>query len=424
MMDGQNLHEPMPKLPPPDELPLTPPSLSEAAMSRLRHAYTVWCAVTVSAAILTLGLLAARGITTMREEESGYLRRLLFTRVLGIGRGDQDGTLIDLMLEQVLYPRGGTEAVIARPTGNTLPRPARPLDRLPETSDRIPAAAAPPPLDVYAYDPSLVPAGELPILPLDLSLQEYGAAYISNETSYTPDLAALLGKEDILPPYSSTSAAVYPPGDPLVLILHTHGTEAYSPDGAISYPDTADYARSSDPAENVLAVGERMAEILRENGVPTLHCVILHDKSAYRDAYTRAAETIAAYLAEYPTIEYILDVHRDALIRGENELVRPVVALDGEAVAQVMILAGSDYKGAYFPDWQNNLAFALQLRERLNEEHPRIARPVYLRASAFNEHFGPRSLLLEIGASGNSLPEALRAGERVAQTLADMIRRK
>ena len=165
-----------------------------------------------------------------------------------------------------------------------------------------------------------------------------------------------------------------------------------------------------------------MAEVLQANGIPTLHCVILHDKNAYRDAYVRAAETIAAYLAEYPSIQYVLDVHRDALIRGENELVRPVVALDGEAVAQVMILAGSDDKGAYFPDWETNLAFALQLREALNAEHPHIARPVYLRGAAFNEHFGPLSLLLEIGASGNSLPEALRAGERVAQTLAEMIR--
>lgn len=423
-MDGQNLHEPIPKLPPPEDLQLKMPHLSDGAMRRLRRAYLIWCTVTVSAALLTLGLLAARGIGRLREEGDGYLRSLLFTRVLGVSREGEDDTLIELMLSQVLYPRAPSEAVIARPAHDALPRPARPLERLPETTEEIPTAAEPATRDVYAYDPSLVPAGEMPILPLDLSLQEYGAAYISNETSYTPDLEALLEKEDILPPYSYTSGAVYPPGDPLVLILHTHGTEAYSPDGAISYPDTADYARSIDPAENVLAVGERMAEVLRENGVPTLHCVILHDKSAYRDAYTRAAETIAAYLAEYPTIEYILDVHRDALIRGENELVRPVVELDGEAVAQVMILAGSDYKGAYFPDWQDNLAFALQLRERLNADHPRIARPVYLRASAFNEHFGPRSLLLEIGASGNSLPEALRAGERVAQTLADMIRRK
>lgn len=423
-MDGQNIYDPLPKLPAPEELPLREPQLPPQTAGRLRRAYTLWCAVTVSAALLTLGLLGAQGVTALREGGDGYLRELLFSRVLGVGSDTDDESLIELMLGQVLYPRGTVDAAVSVEPVETTPLPLLPIETLPETEPQLPVVVEPEPLDVYAYDPSQVPEGELPILPLDLSLSEHGATYISNETAYAPDLAALLEKEDILPAYSYTSAAIYPPGDPLVLILHTHGTEAYSPDGALSYADTADYARSTDPSENVVAVGERMAEVLRDNGIPTLHCVILHDKSAYRDAYVRAAETIAAYLAEYPSIQYIFDVHRDALIRGEGELVRPVVALDGEAVAQVMILAGSDYKGAYFPNWEDNLAFALQLREALNADHPRIARPVYLRGAAFNEHFGPLSLLLEVGASGNSIEEALRAGERVAQTLADMIRRK
>lgn len=118
----------------------------------------------------------------------------------------------------------------------------------------------------------------------------------------------------------------------------------------------------------------------------------------------------------------MFDVHRDALIRGESDLVRPVTLIDGEVTAQVMILAGSDYKGANFPHWQTNLAFALQLREALNADYGNFVRPVYLRGAAFNEHFGPLSLLLEIGASGNSLPEAIRAGGLVAETLAQMIR--
>ncbi len=415
-MDAQTEAE-RPKLPPP-EIIFPEPALPVQTLDRLRRAYALFCAVTLTAALLTLSLLGARWVEALRGQEDGAWRRFLFSRILGVGENAADTALIDLMLDCVLYPRSPLEATLpdSAPTAS-----ATPPIRLPETEPALPTVAEPaPPLDVYAYDPLAVPEGEKPILPLDLSLAEYGATYISNETAYTPDLAALLEKADILPTDAAISAAAGA-GDPLVLILHTHGTEAYSPDGAISYPDAADYARSIDPDESVIAVGERMAEVLRENGIPTLHCIILHDKAAYRDAYVRAAETIAAYLAEYPTIEYVLDVHRDALIRGDGELVRPVVALDGEAVAQVMILAGSDYKGAYFPDWQDNLAFALQLRERLNAAYPRLARPVYLRGAAFNEHLGARSLLLEIGASGNSLPEALRAGERVATTLAEMI---
>ena len=403
-----NLEE-IPALPPPDM-----PDLSPRKFIRLQRAYRIWCAVTLSAALGALLLLGADAVAHIRAEGNGYLQRLFFTRVLGAGDGD---ALIEMILSRTLYPR----------TQNNAPSTESPKDipvLVPQTTPPI-LEQEPTDLaqrDIYIYDRSAVPAGQNPIIPLDLSLAELGPGYISNETAYTPDIAVLLEQENILPVYNHMSAAIYPPGDPLVLILHTHGTEAYSPDGAIAYADTTDYARSNDPGQNVLAVGEHMAKILRERGIPTLHCTILHDKDAYKDAYIRAAETIRAYLARYPSIQYVFDVHRDALIRGESDLVRPVTLIDGEVTAQVMILAGSDYKGANFPHWQTNLAFALQLREALNADYGNFVRPVYLRGAAFNEHFGPLSLLLEIGASGNSLPEAIRAGGLVAETLAQMIR--
>ncbi len=418
-MDGEKIKNPVPELPPPSDFSRAEPSLPPQRARRLQRAYAVWCTVTLLTAALTLAMLCTQGIMQIRERGSGFLRRMVLTRVLGVGAGVDDESLIELMLGQVLYTRGGrsVDAAVSPNPSDTLPPPET------ETPvESIPPETAPEPIDVYAYDPAAVPEGELPILPLDLSLDEYGPLYISNETAYTPDIAALLTKENILPPYDPESALLFPVPEPIVLILHTHGTESYSPQGAISYSETDDYARSSDPRENVVAVGERMAEVLRDNGVPTLHCVILHDKDAYRDSYIRAAETVRAYLAQYPSIQYVFDVHRDALIRGEGELVRPVTAVNNVATAQVMVVAGSDYKGAVFPDWQENLAFALQLREQLNQRYPALARPVYLRGAAFNEHLGPFSLLLEIGASGNSLEEALRAGELVALTLADMIR--
>lgn len=419
-MDDQTTSPPeenIPQLPPPETLPPVPPLLSDRADFR-RRLYLIWCTVTVSAALFALLLVGIQSVRELGGNHGEALRRLVLQRVLGAGGGDNEDSLIELMLGQVLAPRGlGELAVSVEPTPPHPPETTAP----PVAETTAPQTVSPPP-DLYAYDPTAVPAGEHPILPLDLSLIEYGAEYISNETAYTPDIAALLEADNILPPFDHTASAVYPPGEPVVLILHTHATEAYSPDGAISYPDAADYARSSDPTENVVAVGARMAEVLRKSGVPTLHCTILHDELSYRDSYVRAAETIRRYLAEYPSIQYVFDVHRDALIRGDDELVRPVTAVAGEAVAQVMILAGSDYKGAVFPDWEGNLAFALQLRERLNEKYERLARPVYLRGAAFNEHYSARSLLLEIGASGNSLAEALRAGELVARTLADMIK--
>lgn len=408
--DGQTELEEIPALPPPDT-PLLPPKKA----TLFQRAYRVWCIVTLSAAVGALLLLGASTVRQVQAEGDGYLQKLFLTRVLGGGEGD---ALIEMVLSKTLYPRAQNKASPKDPSKDIPVFVPETVSPSPETETVIPEE----PRDIYAFDRADVPEGQNPILPLDLSLTELGSGYISNETAYTPDIEVLLEQKNILPAYSHTSAAVYPPADPLVLILHTHGTEAYSADGAVAYADVADYARSDDPEENVLAVGERMAEVLRGRGIPTLHCTILHDKDAYKDAYIRAAETIRAYLARYPSIQYVFDIHRDALIRGEADLVRPVTLVNGEATAQVMILAGSDYKGANFPHWQKNLAFALQLREALNADYGSFARPVYLRGAAFNEHFGPLSLLLEIGASGNSLPEAIRAGELVAETLAQMIR--
>lgn len=408
--DEQTELKEIPALPPPD-MPLLPPRKA----SLFQRAYRIWCAVTLSAAVGALLLLGASALRQIEAEGDGYLQKLFLTRVLGAGEGD---ALIEMILSQTLYSRAQN---VASPEDTSKDIPVFVPEMVapaPETETILPEE----PKDIYAFDRSAVPEGQNPILPLDLSLTGLGSGYISNETAYTPDIGALLAQDNILPAYNPTSAAIYPPADPLVLILHTHGTEAYSADGALAYAEADNYARSENPAENVLAVGKRMAEVLRGRGIPTLHCTILHDKDAYKDAYIRAAETIRAYLARYPSIQYVFDVHRDALIRGEADLVRPVTLVNGEATAQVMILAGSDYKGAYFPHWQTNLAFALQLREALNTDYGSFARPVYLRGAAFNEHFGPLSLLLEIGSSGNSLPEAIRAGELVAETLAQLIR--
>ncbi|MBR6709721.1 MAG: stage II sporulation protein P [Clostridia bacterium] len=423
-MDDQSVLEGIteqlpPPLPPPaaDEIPSihTPQPYLHARL------YRIWCLVTLSAAVFTLVLIGSQTVTRLVDNNGDLLREILLNRILGAEGGAEEESLIELMLGQVLFPLGRHEVAVGATPNNTPNTPPKETALPPETGMFNPFEE---PKDIYAYDPSSVPEGEHPILPLDLSLIEYGPDYISNETAYTPDIAALRRAENILPHFDHTNSAVYPPGQPVVLILHTHATEAYSPAGATSYTIDTDYARSKNPTENVVAVGARMAEVLRENGVPTLHCTILHDEQAYRDSYVRAAETIRTYLAKYPSIQYVFDVHRDALVRGENELLRPVTLVNGKETAQVMVLAGSDYNGAVFPDWQTNLAFALQLRDALNSRYTRLARPVYLRSSAFNEHYATRSLLLEIGASGNNLDEAIRAGELVAAVLAEMIQGK
>ncbi len=283
-----------------------------------------------------------------------------------------------------------------------------------------PSTPSEPSGNIYDFDYSKVPEGESAVVPMDLSLTSYGNSYIYNSTGYTPNTGALLASK-----LSFSDDLIYLSGsnEPLVLILHTHATESYLPDGSISYLDTGgEMARSDNIAENVVAAGEVMAKILNENGVPTLHCTLLHDKLQYKDSYARAEITIKQYLEQYPSIKLVIDLHRDAVIKSTGEIVRPVTLVNSQPTAQVMCVVGSDWGGESCESWQNNLALALQLRERLNSKYTSLCRPTYLRSSTYNQELAPYSLLLEMGACGNSLEEAKRAASLVANELSLIIK--
>jgi stage II sporulation protein P len=273
---------------------------------------------------------------------------------------------------------------------------------------------------LYAFDYSKVPEGEIAIIPMDLSLASNGSTYIYNSTGYSPDTAALLAA-----PLSSASQPEYVSAStaPLVLILHTHGTESYSESGAISYlDDGSEIARSEDVSENVVAVGAIMAQILSQNGIPTLHCTIMHDQIQYKDSYARAEDTIRQYLEKYPSIKLVIDLHRDAVVKSTGELVRPVTLVDSQPTAQLMCVVGSDWGGEACPNWEKNLSLALKLRDALNSKYENLCRPAYLRPSTYNQELAPCSLLLEVGACGNSLAEAQRAAALAAVELIPLIK--
>ena len=270
---------------------------------------------------------------------------------------------------------------------------------------------------LYDFDYSKVPEGCTPIIPMDLSLCSYGSGYINNSTGYSPDIAALIEKklkDDN--PYELLAAT----SEPQVLIIHTHGTEAYSKDGAIYCESDSVDIRTADTAKNVVAVGRTVARILNENGISTLHCTVMHDSLQYNDSYARAEETIKRYMEEFPSIKLVIDIHRDSIIKSSGEIVRPVAELDGEAAAQLMCVVGSDWAGDTHPNWQNNLSLALKLREKLNGACENICRPVYLKPNTYNQEISPYSLLIEVGAEGNSLEEAERSAKLLARTIVSL----
>ena len=259
--------------------------------------------------------------------------------------------------------------------------------------------------ELYVFDTTKVPAGKYAILPTDLSAGD--AIELKNSTSFDIDMNEVAAAAKLLP-------AETIPTEPLVLIVHTHGTEAFSEEGSICYGDGYNEPRSADTAKNVVAVGRVLCEALNNAGIPTLQCEVMHDRESYIAAYDRSAAAIAEYLEKYPSIRYVFDVHRDSLIRGDRAKLRPVTLYDGEPCAQLMMLIGSDEKGAGSYDWMGNLTLAEAIQQHLCADTLGVARPLCLRGASYNQQLAARGLLLEIGSCGNSLSEAENAARAFA----------
>ncbi len=207
----------------------------------------------------------------------------------------------------------------------------------------------------------------------------------------------------------------------MVLIVHTHTSEAYTPTPDTQYTPTDPY-RSTDPEYNMLRVGAAVAQELEQQGIGVILDLAINDSPEYIGAYERSFDRIEAQLAEHPSIRVVLDIHRDAVENEEGELLRTCAEIDGDACAQVMLVVGTDEGGLSHPNWQENLSFALKLQALLTREHPGLCRTLSLRKERFNQHFTPCSLLVEVGSSGNTQEEALRTAHYFAQALARLIR--
>ena len=113
-------------------------------------------------------------------------------------------------------------------------------------------------------------------------------------------------------------------------------------------------------------------------------------------------------MADYTDLAVVIDLHRDAL--GDGDVVYKTVAHEGSSpAAQILLLVGTGENGLYHPYWRENLKLALHLQQSIVARYPTLARPVALKQERYNQQLTTGSLLLEVGSSGNTLPEALEA---------------
>lgn len=210
-------------------------------------------------------------------------------------------------------------------------------------------------------------------------------------------------------------------GAPSVLIVHTHSSEAYTMEAGFIYTES-DTQRTQDAQYSVIRVGEEVADALRAAGIGVVHDTQVNDYPNYSGAYERMRQTIEAYLAEYPSITMVLDIHRDAASDASGAPVALRAEVDGEPCAALMLVVGTNEGGLQHDGWRENLANALKLQALIERAAPGLCRPVDLRTERFNQHETPGSLLIEVGASGNTLSEALRTARVLAQAVVLQLR--
>lgn len=232
---------------------------------------------------------------------------------------------------------------------------------------------------------------------------------IKNSTAYDVDTDALLHAPIALSD-----------GQPKVLIVHTHTSEAYTQSEGHTYTPSDAY-RTEDTDYNICRVGAALAESLEANGITAIHDTTSHDYPSYSGCYGRSLETIEKNLAVCPTVDVVIDLHRDAIAGADGEYLKTAAEIDGRTVAQALVVVGTDAGGLEHPDWQKNLSLGLKLQKTLCNMYPGLARPLHLRTERFNGHASPGALLIEIGACGNTMEEALLAAELVGNALAETL---
>ncbi len=200
--------------------------------------------------------------------------------------------------------------------------------------------------------------------------------------------------------------------EPTVLILHSHGTESF----AEEYTETSPY-HTLDTAHNMVSIGAYITESLEDAGIHVIHDTALHDSPSYNAAYSNSRQSALNYLAQYPSIKLVLDLHRDSFEDEEGNQILQTVFSEGEVLAPIMLVVGTDYGGLEHPNWRENLALALKLQVQMDSLRPGICRKINLRSQRFNQDLSTGALLIEVGASGNTKEQVLKSAGVLAEAI-------
>ncbi len=297
--------------------------------------------------------------------------------------------------ELLRWTHGRITAATALAQERAKETPTSAAPQLEEVARTPPPTLPPFPSEVRIPKPRIHQPTDKPvILPTTIA----GGMVINNETDLDLDLEVLL---------SAGPSIKLPSQGYQVLIIHTHTSEAYTPEAGESYISSDAY-RTEDTRYNIVRVGDELAACLESYGIGVLHERESYDYPSYTGSYIRSGAAIERYLSQYPEICVVLDVHRDAI--GTGDIVYKTIAeLSGQPCSQIMLLAGTGENGLTHPNYMENLKLALYLQKAVVDSYPTLARPIAMKMERYNQQLTTGSLILEVGSSGNTLEEALRA---------------
>lgn len=203
---------------------------------------------------------------------------------------------------------------------------------------------------------------------------------------------------------------------PQILIYHTHSQETFR------------NSVKGDPETAIVGVGTRLEELLTEKGYRVLHLTdtfdVFGEKTDRSRAYTVARKKLKEVLAEYPSIQILLDIHRD----GVPDDKRLVTTIKGKKTAKLMFFNGLSYKKAEGklarlenPYIQENLALSFQTEYLCDLQYPGLSRCIYLKAYRYNLDLLPGAMLIEVGAQTNTVEEAKNAMLPLAEVLGNIL---
>lgn len=361
------------------------------------------CAAVMAAQLAFHAGALARPVERAAETyESGRLGAALLALELGDAHASGRLLLADNLPGETPAPEN-TPAPTAEAAPESAPDPAPEPSPEPTPTPTLEPTPTPTPTPTPEPTPEPTPAPTPEIVPFT----DDNGMELRNGTDREVDIAMLMGE----PLTQRLSAA-----GPQILIIHTHGTEAYLPAAGEEYTPSDPY-RTTDPERSVIRVGDALCSALEEYGLRVLHDRTLYDYPSYAGSYERAAASIEAYLAEYPDIALVLDVHRDA-IGDASTVYKTCAAANG--TAQVMLVCGTD-EYLEHPLWRENLKLALAMQAAAMSANGTLMRPIHLAPERYNQQYTTGSLIIEVGTNGNTLSEALAAAELFGRAAGEML---